>query len=95
MVKVWAFLIALFIALGFSGMVPILKDLEIRKNGEGLLPGQSNAFDWIASAFPSVWRRMATAGPERLHPEGKPFLPSDYFFKLDHGVDNGHALAIG
>lgn len=94
---------ALFMTAAVSGLVPLLKDLEILKardpnSGEVLressgavvrdtiLPPQSNVFDWIASAFPGLWHRLATAGPQRIHPEGKPFLPSDYHIKLDHGV---------
>ena len=86
---------ALFAAAAVSGLVPLLKDLEILqvrdpKTGEvvrdTILPGQSNVFDWIASLFPGLWHRLATAGPPRIHPEGRPFLPSDYHIKLDHGV---------
>lgn len=86
---------ALFAAAAVSGLVPLLKDLEILKTRDPatgalvrdtILPGQSNVFDWIASAFPALWHRLATAGPARIHPEGKPFVPSDYHIKLDHGV---------
>ncbi len=86
---------ALFVTAAFSGLVPVLKDLEILKTRDPqsgaivrdtILPGQSNVFDWIASAIPALWHRLANAGPARLHPEGKPFLPSDYHIKLDHGV---------
>ncbi|MBX3207959.1 MAG: OPT/YSL family transporter [Labilithrix sp.] len=93
---------ALFATAAVSGIVPLLKDLEILKvrdpkTGEVLreggaivrdtvLPGQSNVFDWIATALPALWSRLANAGPARLHPEGKTFLPSDYHIKLDHGV---------
>ncbi|MBX3264656.1 MAG: OPT/YSL family transporter [Labilithrix sp.] len=93
---------ALFVTAAVSGLVPVLKDLEILKvrdpkTGEVLreggaivrdtiLPGQSNVFDWIAAAVPALWQRLANAGPARLHPDGKPFLPSDYHIKLDHGV---------
>lgn len=93
---------ALFVTAAVSGLVPVLKDLEILKardpqTGEVLrdggaivrdtiLPGQSNVFDWIAAAVPALWQRLADAGPARIHPEGRPFLPSDYHIKLDHGV---------
>ncbi|MBX3214669.1 MAG: OPT/YSL family transporter [Labilithrix sp.] len=93
---------ALFATAAVSGLVPVLKDLEILKardpnTGEVLrdggaivrdtiLPGQSNVFDWIAAAVPALWQRLASAGPARIHPEGRPFLPSDYHIKLDHGV---------
>ena len=86
---------ALFITAAVSGLVPVLKDLEILKTRDPatgavmrdtILPGQSNIFDWIASAFPALWSRLANAGPARIHPGGKPFLPSDYHIKLDHGV---------
>jgi uncharacterized oligopeptide transporter (OPT) family protein len=86
---------ALMIAASVSGLVPALKDLEILKTRDPatgavlrdtILPGQSNIFDWIATALPALWHRLATAGPARIHPDGKPFLPSDYHIKLDHGV---------
>jgi uncharacterized oligopeptide transporter (OPT) family protein len=86
---------ALFVTAAVSGLVPLLKDLEILKTRDPatgelvrdtILPGQSNVFDWIAAAVPGLWHRLATAGPARLHPGGKTFLPSDYHLKLDHGV---------
>ncbi len=86
---------ALFMTALVSGSIPLLKDLDALKRTdpttgalvrEPLLPGQSNIFDWVATAIPSLWQRMATAGPPRIHPEGKPFLPSDYHLKLDHGI---------
>lgn len=76
---------ALFVTLVVTGFVPILKDLEIR-HGDTILPGQSNAFDWIARLAPGLWHRNATAGSADMHPDGRPFLPSDYLMKLDHGV---------
>jgi OPT family oligopeptide transporter len=96
---------ALFATAAVSGLVPLLKDFEILKvrdpkTGEmvrdTILPPQSNAFDWIASLLPGLWHRLATAGPPRLHPEGKLFVPSDYHIKLDHGVALGFAgILIG
>ncbi len=87
---------ALFITGVISGLIPFFKDLEIKKGHETILPGQSNALDWIASLFPFLWRRNATAGPAALHPNGKLFLPSDYLMKLDHGVALGFAgILIG
>lgn len=86
---------ALLATAAVSGLVPLLKDLEILKTRDPatgelvrdtILPGQSNVFDWIASAIPALWSRLANAGPPRLHPEGRSFLPSDYHIKLDHGV---------
>ncbi|MDF2695333.1 MAG: Oligopeptide transporter, family, partial [Labilithrix sp.] len=86
---------ALFIAAAVSGLIPLLKDLEFLKvtdpktgavMRDTILPGQSNVFDWIASFFPRLWQRLANAGPEAIHPDGKPFLPSDYHLKLDHGL---------
>lgn len=88
---------ALFATLAFSALVPLLKELEIRKVGidpktgkalrDTLLPGQSNVFDWIPSVLPESWtHRMLNAGPPKLHPEGAPFHLSDFHIKLDHGV---------
>jgi uncharacterized oligopeptide transporter (OPT) family protein len=87
---------ALFATAGISALVPLLKDLDIKKVGvdaktgevlrDTLLPGQSNAFDWIGRLLPGVFHRMLTAGPEKLHPGGKPLSLSDYQIKLDHGV---------
>lgn len=86
---------ALFITLVISGLVPLLKDLEILKvldpkTGkmvrDTLLPGQSNVFDGLARLLSTAWRPWAEAGPATLHPDGKRFLPSDYQVKLDHGV---------
>jgi OPT family oligopeptide transporter len=96
---------ALFAAAAVSGLVPLLKDLEILKRvdpetgaiaRDTILPGQSNVFDWIAAAFPALWRRLAEAGPPNVHPNHRPFLPSDYHLKLDHGVALGFAgILIG
>lgn len=88
---------ALFITLGISAFVPILKELDIRKVGvdpktgktirDTILPGQSNVFDWIPNILPESWtHRMLNAGPAKLHPEGKAFALSDFHIKLDHGV---------
>ncbi len=76
---------ALAAAGAVSGLIPLLKDLEILKGHKTLLPGHTNMFDWLA-AIPAIWHRAATAGPARIHDGGKPFLPSDYHLKLDHGV---------
>jgi uncharacterized oligopeptide transporter (OPT) family protein len=88
---------ALFVTLGISALVPLLKELNIRKVGvdpktgqvlrDTLLPGQSNIFDWIPRVLPESWtHRMLGAGPAKLHPEGAPFHLSDFHIKLDHGV---------
>lgn len=88
---------ALFATLAFSALVPLLKELDIRKVGvdpktgktlrDTLLPGQSNIFDWIPKVLPESWtHRMLNAGPPKLHPEGAPFQLSDFHIKLDHGV---------
>lgn len=88
---------ALFITLGISALVPILKELDIRKVGvdpktgktirDTILPGQSNVFDWIPKILPESWtHRMLNAGPAKLHPDGKAFALSDFHIKLDHGV---------
>jgi OPT family oligopeptide transporter len=88
---------ALFATLAFSALVPLLKELDIRKVGidpktgktlrDTLLPGQSNVFDWIPRVLPESWtHRMLNAGPPKLHPEGAPFQLSDFHIKLDHGV---------
>jgi uncharacterized oligopeptide transporter (OPT) family protein len=88
---------ALFATLGFSALVPLLKELDIRKVGvdpktgkvlrDTILPGQSNIFDWIPKVLPESWtHRMLNAGPPKLHPEGAPFQLSDFHIKLDHGV---------
>ncbi len=71
---------ALFATLGVSALVPLLKELEIKKVGvdpktgkaihDTLLPGQSNVFDWLP----------------RIHADGKEWKPSDFQIKLDHGV---------
>ncbi len=61
---------ALFATLGLSALVPLLKDLELEKNGDALLPAQSNVFDWLG----------------RIHADGKEWKPSDFQVKLDHGV---------
>jgi uncharacterized oligopeptide transporter (OPT) family protein len=88
---------ALFATLAVSALVPLLKELDIRKVGvdpktgktirDTLLPGQSNVFDWIPKVLPESWtHRMLNAGPPKLHPEGAPFHLSDFHIKLDHGV---------
>lgn len=88
---------ALFVTLGFSALVPLLKELDIRKVGvdpktgktlrDTLLPGQSSIFDWIPKVLPESWtHRMLNAGPPKLHPNGAPFQLSDFHLKLDHGV---------
>jgi OPT family oligopeptide transporter len=88
---------ALFITMGISALVPLLKELDVRKVGvdpktgktlrDTLLPGQSNVFDWIPKVLPESWtHRMLNAGPAKLHPEGAPFHLSDFHLKLDHGV---------
>jgi OPT family oligopeptide transporter len=87
---------ALFITLAFSALVPLLKELDIRKVADPktgkivrdtLLPGQSSIFDWIPKVLPESWtHRMLNAGPAKLHPEGAPFHLSDFHIKLDHGV---------
>jgi uncharacterized oligopeptide transporter (OPT) family protein len=86
---------ALFLTAGVSAVVPLLKDLDIRKVGVdpqtgavvrgALVPGASNVFDWVGRAWPSLTERMATAGPPSIHPGGRPFALSDYQVKLDHG----------
>jgi OPT family oligopeptide transporter len=88
---------ALFATLAVSALVPLLKELDIRKVGvdpktgktlrDTLLPGQSNIFDWIPKVLPDSWtHRMLNAGPAKLHPEGAAFHLSDFHIKLDHGV---------
>jgi len=88
---------ALFATAGVAALVPLLKELEIRKVGvdektgkairDTILPGQSSVFDWIPRVLPESWtHRMLNAGPETLHPGGKPFELSDFHVKLDHGV---------
>jgi uncharacterized oligopeptide transporter (OPT) family protein len=87
---------ALFGTAAFSALIPLLKDLDIRKVGvdpktgkvlrDTILPGQSNVFDWIPSILPASWtHRMLNAGPAKLHPGGAPFHLSDFQIKLDHG----------
>lgn len=87
---------ALFATAGVAALIPLLKDLEIKVAGvdqatgkvlrEPLLPGQSNVFDWIPKLLPAAFARMRSAGPEKLHPNGKLFELSDFQIKLDHGV---------
>jgi OPT family oligopeptide transporter len=88
---------ALFVTAGLSALVPLLKELDIRKVGvdpktgkalrDTILPGQSNVFDWIPKVLPESWtHRMLNAGPPKLHPGGAPFHLSDFHIKLDHGV---------
>jgi uncharacterized oligopeptide transporter (OPT) family protein len=86
---------ALFLTAGLSGLVPLLKDLDIRKVGVdpesgavvrgALVPSASNVFDGIGHVWPSLTERMATAGPPSIHPGGRAFALSDYQVKLDHG----------
>ena len=81
---------ALFITLVISAFVPLLKELNVKTTGfdektgkaikEGLLPGQSNVFDWIPRVLPESWTHRW------LHADGKNLLPSDFQVKLDHGV---------
>ena len=85
----------LFATAGFSALLPLLKDLDIKKvvdpttgavSRDTLLPGQSNIFDWIPRVLPDSWtHRLLTAGPEKLHKGGAPFHLSDFQIKLDHG----------
>ena len=88
---------ALFATALVSALGPLLKELEIKKVGtdpktgavlrDSILPGQSNVFDWVPKILPESWtNRMLHAGPEKLHPEGKAFLFSDFHLKLDHGL---------
>lgn len=79
---------ALFVTAGIAALVPLLKELEIKKSVDGagkvvreaLVPGQSNAFDWIGGLLPSgIAARV-------LHAGGKSWKLSDYQIKLDHGV---------
>jgi OPT family oligopeptide transporter len=88
---------ALFATAGVAALVPLLKELDIRKVGvdpktgktlrDTILPGQSNVFDWITKVLPESWtHRMLNAGPPKLHPGGAPFHLSDFHIKLDHGV---------
>jgi uncharacterized oligopeptide transporter (OPT) family protein len=87
---------ALFFAAAAAALVPLLKDLEVRKVGvdaatgapvrEALFPSQSNVFDGLGALFAEPLHRMRWAGPPGLHPGGRPFELSDYLVKLDHGV---------
>ncbi|MBX3192174.1 MAG: OPT/YSL family transporter [Labilithrix sp.] len=85
---------ALFVTAAVSGLVPVLKELDILKKVVGgevvrdtILPGQSNVFDWIPRVLPESWtHRMLNAGPATLHPNGAAFKLSDFYIKLDHGV---------
>ncbi|HEY8075404.1 MAG TPA: OPT/YSL family transporter, partial [Labilithrix sp.] len=61
---------ALFATLGVSAIVPIVKDLAIKKDGGSLIPPQSNVFDWLPS----------------IHADGTDWKPSAFQVKLDHGV---------
>jgi uncharacterized oligopeptide transporter (OPT) family protein len=85
---------ALYVAAGAAALGPLLVNLEVREHIDpatgatvrsSLLPSSSNVFDGLASWWPSLTRRLATAGPEAIHPGGRPFLLSDYLVKLDHG----------
>jgi OPT family oligopeptide transporter len=81
---------ALFLTAGVSALVPLVKELDIRKVGvdpktgktirDTLLPGQSNVFDWIPNVLPESWTHRW------LHADGRDLHPSDYQLKLDHGV---------
>ncbi len=81
---------ALFLTAGIGALVPLLKELEIKVTGtdpktghairEALVPGQSNAFDWLGNVLPT-----ALVG-RMLHAAGKTWKLSDYQIKLDHGV---------
>ena len=86
----------LFGTAGFAALIPLLKDLDLRKTGvdpktgkalrDTILPGQSNVFDWIPRVLPESWTRgLLNAGPAKLHPDGAPFHLSDFQVKLDHG----------
>lgn len=64
---------ALFMSAGFAALIPVLKDLEIKKGAhgrEGLIPSSSNLFDWLPN----------------IHAKGQSFKPSDFNFKFDHGI---------
>lgn len=80
---------ALFVTAAISALGPLLKDLDAVKKidpktgqvvREALLPGQSNAFDWIGDLLPT-----ALVG-RMLHAAGKTWKLSDYQIKLDHGL---------
>lgn len=80
---------ALFVTAAISALGPLLKDLDAVKKidpktgqavREALLPGQSNAFDWIGDLLPT-----ALVG-RMLHAGGKTWKLSDYQIKLDHGL---------
>jgi uncharacterized oligopeptide transporter (OPT) family protein len=80
---------ALFVALGISAFVPLLKELNILKVADPktgkmvrdtILPGQSNVFDWIPRVLPDSWTHRW------LHADGGTWKPSDFQVKLDHGV---------
>ncbi|MDB4944435.1 MAG: Oligopeptide transporter, family [Labilithrix sp.] len=88
---------ALLATAAATALVPVLKDLEIRKVGidektgaavrEALLPAQSNVFDWIPRVLPESWtHRLLNAGPAKLHANGAPFQLSDFQMRLDHGA---------
>lgn len=77
---------ALFLTAIVGALVPLLKDLNVRKvtdaagkvSREGLLPGHSNVFDWIPKILPF--------SPHALHAAGKEWKLSDYQLKLDHSL---------
>lgn len=81
---------ALFATASIAALIPLLKDLDIRKVGvdpktgkalrEALLPGQSNVFDGLGSLLPDAWTHRL------LHAGGKHWKLSDYQIKLDHGA---------
>ena len=86
----------LFATMGLTALVPLLKELNIRKvvdpktgkmMRDTLLPGQSSIFDWVPKVLPESWtHRLLNAGPAKLHPDGAPFHLGDFHIKLDHGL---------
>jgi OPT family oligopeptide transporter len=91
----------LFLTGGIAALVPLLKDLEIKKvvdektgkvAREALLPGQSNVFDWIPAVPDSMHDRFPLLH-HFFHARlaAKMDIPqtwklSDYQIKLDHGL---------
>ena len=78
----------LFATAAFGALVPLLKDLNVKKvvdaagkaSKEPLLPGQSNVFDGLGRALPASWTERM------LHAGGKTWNLSDYQIKLDHSA---------
>lgn len=87
---------SLFATAGLTAVWAFLTQLNLKKvvdpktgkaAREALLPDHSNVFDWIPRLLPASWtHHWRTAGPEKLHPDGKLFDASDYQLKLDHGL---------